>query len=129
MHAAVDRLRCLQFTFTLVVAPAHACEKSSDNDSDDDEDALTIVDVLRELNKKYPTLDYLQYSFALENEGIVYASSTLAFDYAYYKDNVGMADGAIRTLIKKAGKMVRAVKKKNGKKHTRTDVPENEKEN
>ncbi|KAJ7646216.1 hypothetical protein B0H17DRAFT_1148129 [Mycena rosella] len=107
----------------------HARKESSDDDSDNDEDALTIVDVLRELNKKYPALDYLQYSPALENKGIVYASSALAFDHAYDKDNVGMADGAIGAFIKKAGKMIRASKKRNGKKRARTDVPENKKEN
>ncbi|KAJ7456408.1 hypothetical protein B0H11DRAFT_1739317 [Mycena galericulata] len=104
-------------------------EESSDDDSDDSDDALTIVEVLQELHKKYPALNYLQYSPALEAKGIIYASSALGFDHAYYKDNVGMADGAIGAFVKRAGKMVRAVKKRNGKKRARTTVPDSEKEN
>ncbi|KAJ6507806.1 hypothetical protein C8R47DRAFT_966359 [Mycena vitilis] len=104
-------------------------EESSDDESDDDEDALTIVDVLRELNKKYPALNFLQYSAALEHKGIVYANSALEFDRTYFKDSVGMADGAIGAFIKKVGKMVKAAKKRNGKKRARVDAPESEKEN
>ncbi|KAF8214495.1 hypothetical protein K438DRAFT_2008803 [Mycena galopus ATCC 62051] len=105
-----------------------AREDSSDDSSDDD-DGLTIVDVLQELDKKYPALNYLQYSPALEAKGIVYASSALGFDHAYYKNHVGMADGAIRAFIKRAGKMVKAAKKRNGKKRARTAAPDSEKEN
>ncbi|KAJ6607194.1 hypothetical protein B0H10DRAFT_1956454 [Mycena sp. CBHHK59/15] len=103
-------------------------EESSDDDSDDG-DALTIVEVLQELHKKYPVLNYLQYSPALEAKGIIYASSALGFDHAYYKDNVGMADGAIGAFVKRAGKMVRTVKKRNAKKRARTTAPDSEKEN
>ncbi|KAF7328413.1 hypothetical protein MVEN_02557000 [Mycena venus] len=104
-------------------------DESSDDDSDDDDDTLTIIDVLRELNTRYPALNYLQYASALEAKGIVYASSALSFDYAYYKNDVGMADGAIAAFIRRTGKMVKAAKKKNGKKRARTAVPDNEKEN
>ncbi|KAJ7687052.1 hypothetical protein B0H17DRAFT_1125737 [Mycena rosella] len=107
-----------------------AREVSSDSSSDDDDDdALTITDVLQELDKKYPALQYLQYSPALAAKGIVYASSALGFDHAYYKDNVGMADGAIGAFVKRVGKMVRAAKKRNGKKQARTAALDSEKEN
>ncbi|KAJ7687118.1 hypothetical protein B0H17DRAFT_1302112 [Mycena rosella] len=107
-----------------------AREVSSDSSSsDDDDDALTITDVLQELDKKYPALQYLQYSPALAAKGIFYASSALGFDHAYYKDNVGMADGAIGAFVKRVGKMVRAAKKRNGKKRARTAALDSEKEN
>ncbi|KAJ7658669.1 hypothetical protein DFH06DRAFT_1472729 [Mycena polygramma] len=51
-------------------APASELHKRRREESDDDKDALTIFDVLRELDNKYPALNYLQ-------------------------DSVGMADGAI----------------------------------
>ncbi|KAJ7699528.1 hypothetical protein B0H17DRAFT_1158147 [Mycena rosella] len=87
-------------------------EDASDEDSSDDDTVeLHIVDVLQELHQKFPALNYAK--------GIVYASSVLEFDKTYYKENVGMADGAIGKFIKKAGKMVKAVKKRNGKKRAR----------
>ncbi|KAJ6546624.1 hypothetical protein B0H10DRAFT_2243458 [Mycena sp. CBHHK59/15] len=74
-HAVMARLPSPQFMFTLAAAPStrfRGHEESSDDDSDDD-DALTIVEVLQELHKKYPALNYLQYSPALEAKGIIYA--------------------------------------------------------
>ncbi|KAJ6614275.1 hypothetical protein B0H10DRAFT_1803816 [Mycena sp. CBHHK59/15] len=102
----------------------HAHEESSD----DDNDALTIADVLQELHKKFPALDYPQYADALKEKGIIYATSVLDIDNLYYKDNVGMADGAIRQFVKHTGKMVKAAKKRNGKKRARTGN-DNNKEN
>ncbi|KAJ7263545.1 hypothetical protein C8J57DRAFT_1629725, partial [Mycena rebaudengoi] len=52
----------------------HADLSSDESDSDDD-DTLLISDVLRELQAKFPALDYLQYVNALQAQGIVYASS------------------------------------------------------
>jgi hypothetical protein len=98
-----------------------AREVSSDEESDDD-DPLRISDVLRELHEKFPDLDYMQYAEALRAKGIVYASSALEFGKTYYKENVGMADGAIGGFIKRAEKMVKAAKKRNGKKRARTSV-------
>ncbi|KAJ6616838.1 hypothetical protein B0H10DRAFT_2219178 [Mycena sp. CBHHK59/15] len=102
----------------------HADLSSDESDSDDD-DTLLISDVLCELQAKFPALDYLQYANA---QGIVYASSALDFDHAYYKATVGMADGAIGKFIKKAKKMVKDTKKAKGKKHARVDS-ESDKEN
>ncbi|KAJ6577139.1 hypothetical protein B0H10DRAFT_1963228 [Mycena sp. CBHHK59/15] len=59
--------------------------ESLEDDSDDDDDVLTILDVLRELDTKYPHLKYLQYAGSLQAQGIVYARSALDFDRAYYK--------------------------------------------
>ncbi|KAJ7246717.1 hypothetical protein C8J57DRAFT_1241355 [Mycena rebaudengoi] len=86
-------------------------EESSDDDSDDDGDVLLVSDVLRALDEKYPALNYLQYAESLKAKGIVYARSALDFDKGYYKQSVGMADGAIGNFIRKAGKMVRTVKR------------------
>ncbi|KAJ7127664.1 hypothetical protein C8R44DRAFT_616163 [Mycena epipterygia] len=105
----------------------HADLSSDESDSDDD-DTLLISDILRELQAKFPALDYLQYANALQAQGIVYASSALDFDHAYYKATVGMADGAIGKFIKKAKKMVKDTKKAKGKKRARVDS-ESDKEN
>ncbi|KAJ7676418.1 hypothetical protein B0H17DRAFT_1139856 [Mycena rosella] len=105
----------------------HADLSSDEADSDDD-DTLLISDVLRELQAKFPALDYLQYANVLQAQGIVYASSALDFDHAYYKATVGMADGAIGMFIKKAKKMVKDTKKAKGKKRARVDS-ESDKEN
>jgi hypothetical protein len=109
-------------------ARKRAHEESSDDDSDEDDEALTIVDVLQELHKKFPALNYPQYAEALKEKGIIYATSALDFDKLYYKDSVGMADGAIGQFVKRVGKMVRAAKKRNGKKRARTG-DDNDKEN
>ena len=110
------------------MARKRAHEESSDDDSDDDDDALTIADVLQELHKKFPALNYPQYTEALKEKGIIYATSALDFDNLYYKDSVGMADGAIGQFVKRTGKMVKAAKKRNGKKRARTG-DDNDKEN
>ncbi|KAJ6619071.1 hypothetical protein B0H10DRAFT_2217138 [Mycena sp. CBHHK59/15] len=102
-------------------------EESSDDDSDD-EDVLPVSDVLRALDEKYPALNYLQYAEGLKAQGIMYASSALDFDNTYYKQTVGMADGAIGNFLRKTGKMVRAVKKRNGKKRARV-AADSDKEN
>ncbi|KAJ6624469.1 hypothetical protein B0H10DRAFT_2006118 [Mycena sp. CBHHK59/15] len=99
----------------------HAHEESSD----DDNDVLTIADVLQELHKKFPALDYPQYADALKEKGIIYATSVLDFDNLYYKDNVGMADGAIGQFVKRMGKMVKAAKKRNGNISRVTEPPLN----
>ncbi|KAJ7077933.1 hypothetical protein C8R44DRAFT_910695 [Mycena epipterygia] len=106
----------------------HAREESSDDESDDDIDALKIEDVLQELHQRYPALNYLQYAEALKAKGIIYANSALDFDNLYYKDNVGMADGAIGNFVKRARKMVKDAKKRNGKKRAKTSE-DNDKEN
>jgi len=93
-------------------------DPSSDEDSDsDDDDGLTVAAVLEELHQTFPALNYPQYVDALAAKGIVYASSALEFDKTYYKENVGMADGAIKKFLKKSGKMVN--KKRHGKKRAR----------
>ncbi|KAJ6524180.1 hypothetical protein B0H19DRAFT_972217, partial [Mycena capillaripes] len=93
----------------------------SDEDSDsDDDDMLTVSAVLEELHQKYPALNYPQYVDALALKGIVYAATVVDFSKDYYKENVGMADGAIATFLKKSEKMVRSAKKRNGKKRARS---------
>ncbi|KAJ7089961.1 hypothetical protein C8R44DRAFT_648573, partial [Mycena epipterygia] len=90
---------------------------SDDSDSDDDS-SLTIQDVLQDLNNMFPALNYPQYSEALTSKGIIYASSALDFDKTYYKETVGMADGAIGTFVKRVRKMVKG-EKRNGRKRAR----------
>ncbi|KAJ6453081.1 hypothetical protein C8R45DRAFT_847233 [Mycena sanguinolenta] len=104
--------------------------ESSDDDSDDDDDVLPVIDVLNKLDAKYPHLNYRQYLGALQALGIVYAHSALdsEFDRTYYKNTIGMADGVIRGFMKKVRKMVRDVKKRNGKKRARVSM-DHEKEN
>ncbi|KAJ6523070.1 hypothetical protein DFH09DRAFT_1096840 [Mycena vulgaris] len=110
-------------------AHKHVHEETSEDDSDDGEDALMIADVLRELNNMFPALNYLQYSDVLAAQGIIYASSAMNFDKAYYKENVGMADGAIGQFIKQVGKMVKAAKKHGGKKRARLVVVDDNTDN
>ncbi|KAJ6524827.1 hypothetical protein B0H19DRAFT_1085201 [Mycena capillaripes] len=112
------------------VAGKRSRAESSDDDSDDD-DVLPIIDVLRELDNKYPDLNYLQYVDGLRAQGIVYAHSALdpEFNRSYYKKTVGMADGAIGAFMKKVGKMVKEAKKRNGKKRARVSSVDSGKEN
>ncbi|KAJ7018948.1 hypothetical protein C8F04DRAFT_1324746 [Mycena alexandri] len=109
-----------------VVAPSHKrhrVEESSDSESDSDDEPLTIADVLQKLHAKFPDLKYPQYSDALKAKGIIYAHSALDFDVAYFKAEIGMADGAVGGFIKCAKKMVRAAKKqKKGNKRARQDA-------
>ncbi|KAJ7165220.1 hypothetical protein C8R46DRAFT_900628 [Mycena filopes] len=100
----------------------------SDDESSDEDDALTIGDVLADLHKRYPVLDYPQYTEALKAKGIVYASSAVGFETPYYRDTIGMADGAISIFLKGAQKMLRAAKK-NRQKRARVVVSDNDKEN
>lgn len=99
---------------------ARAILSDSESDSDSDGESLPIDDVLSELNKKFPALDYPQYATALKAKGIAYASSVVGLGASYYKENIGMVDGAIEPFIKRTRKMVKAAKKRNGKKRARS---------
>ncbi|KAJ7927152.1 hypothetical protein B0H13DRAFT_1861690 [Mycena leptocephala] len=84
-------------------ARKRAREYSSESESDSDDEPLTIID----------------YSPALEDQGISYANSVTDFDKIYYKETIDMADRAIGPFIKRARKMVGAVKKRSGKKRAK----------
>ncbi|KAJ6490434.1 hypothetical protein DFH09DRAFT_1454369 [Mycena vulgaris] len=107
---------------------ARAILSDSESDSDSDGESLPIDDVLNELNKKFPALDYPQYATALKAKGIAYASSVVGLGASYYKENIGMVDGAIEPFIKRTRKMMKAVKKRNGKKRARSGA-DDDKEN
>ncbi|KAJ7699777.1 hypothetical protein B0H16DRAFT_1903145 [Mycena metata] len=87
----------------------HPREATSSSESSDEVDTLCVSDVLNTLHEKFPDLAYPQYASALRQKGIVDASSVLKFEKDYFKENVGMADGAIGKFIKTAAKWKAAV--------------------
>ncbi|KAF7977228.1 hypothetical protein HWV62_4323 [Athelia sp. TMB] len=90
-------------------------EESSDDESDSDGDLLPITEVLRQLDSRMPALKFRKYEAALSSNGIEYAHSVLDFDATYFKDNVGMSDGASREFLRS----VRRIVKGKAKQHKR----------
>ena len=75
-------------------------KESSDNKSDSDGDLLPITEVLCQLDGRMPTLKFRKYEAALSSNGIEYAHSALDFNATYFKDNIGMSDGASREFLR-----------------------------
>ena len=73
---------------------------SPDSSSDDTEsESLPLVNVLADLDMKYPKLHYPQYESVLEERGLVYAEGVAEFSWEFFRE-LGMAEGAIGPFLK-----------------------------
>lgn len=101
---------------------------SSDSEFEE-EDTSTITDILSRLHKKWPALNYPQYETALHEKGIAYVVNAIDFGPDFYKEKVGMADGAVGPFVKLVGTQAQrdskaAVRRaKKGKKRARVQGP------
>lgn len=62
-------------------------------------ESLPLVDVLADLDMKYPKLHYPQYESVLEEHGLVYAEGVAEFSWEFFRE-LGMAEGAIGPFLK-----------------------------
>lgn len=90
-------------------------DESSDDESDSDGDLLPITNVLRQLDSRMPALKFHKYEAALSSKGIEYAHSVLDFDATYFKNDIGMSDGASKEFLRS----VRRIVKGKAKQHKR----------
>lgn len=80
-------------------------ESSSDEEVSKEGTAIPIEEVLASLHLKRPTLNYPQYKTVLKKAGVIYASTALDLDPAFYEGKeIGMPRGAV-------GDFLRAVKR------------------
>ena len=85
---------------------------TTDSDStDSDEESLPIADVITQLHRKYPRLNFPQYLPLLEGQGIVYAESVTGFDEEYFT-SLGIAEGAVKPFLLGVRKVMRKEKKR-----------------
>ncbi|KAI0340727.1 hypothetical protein BDW22DRAFT_1448984 [Trametopsis cervina] len=85
-------------------------ESLSSDDFDDNEpqpDPLTVATLLTYLDKKYPALDFPQYTQPLADWEICYIRSVVRFDEDYFWVKANMADGAVGLFLDCARRMLR----------------------
>ncbi|KAI0346347.1 hypothetical protein BDW22DRAFT_1425840 [Trametopsis cervina] len=72
----------------------------------------TISSVLAALDDVFPSLEYMQYAWSLQEHDIFYAHNAIDFDAVYYWTKIGMADGAIGVFLKAITKAMWRYKRK-----------------
>jgi hypothetical protein len=101
-------------------------KRSRDNSPSEEEDlsdveATSITDILSNLHKKMPDLNYPQYEAALKKEGVAYANAVAEFDKKFFVEDIGMARGAVGEFMRAAKRGVKGM----GKKRARHGEKEN----
>lgn len=95
----------------------------SDSSGDDDFDPLPLSDILEDLHRKFPKLNFLQYSGILEEKGIYYAEGVLDFNREYFV-HLGFPEGAVGSFL---SAVRRAIYRQQGsKKRVRVSLKEND---
>jgi hypothetical protein len=79
------------------------------SDAENSEDSLqpiAIETILTRLHVSMPAFNFPQYQAAMVDRGICYAANVVDFDWGYYVEKVGMADGAARELVRSVKRML-----------------------
>ncbi|KAG8965485.1 hypothetical protein FRC00_001649 [Tulasnella sp. 408] len=71
-----------------------------DSSTDSDDKSTDIGTLLTKLNDKYPALKFHQYKDSLEKSGIAYTKIAANFDEKFFKEEAGMAVGAVSVFLK-----------------------------
>jgi hypothetical protein len=101
---------------------SYALYKESDDESSDDKLPQDIKDVLTSVHSRYPTINFPQYIGKLKDHGVLYLPIATFFTAGFYKEQIGMSDGAAYTFqncVSKAyvkGERAKGRKKIKGKK-------------
>jgi hypothetical protein len=75
-------------------------ESDSDDESNDDEPeaSQTIEDVMTSVHSRYPAMNFFQYIGKLKDRGVLYLSTAAHFHSGFYKEKIGMSEGAAYTF-------------------------------
>ncbi|KAG1822127.1 hypothetical protein EV424DRAFT_1539002 [Suillus variegatus] len=76
----------------------YALYLESDDESSDDEPPQDIEDVLTSAHSRYPTMNFPQYIGKLKDRGVLYLPTAAFFTTGFYKEQIGMSDGAACTF-------------------------------
>ncbi|KAG2055208.1 hypothetical protein BDR06DRAFT_1046350 [Suillus hirtellus] len=85
-------------TFPLPLKQTYALYIESDDESSDNEPLQDIKDVLTSAHSCYPTMNFPQYIGTLKDCGVLYLPTTAFFTTGFYKEQIGMSDGAAHTF-------------------------------
>ncbi|KAG1868168.1 hypothetical protein C8R48DRAFT_771865 [Suillus tomentosus] len=76
----------------------YALYMDSDDESSDDEPPQDIEDVITSVHSRYPTINFPQYIGKLKDHGVLYLPIAAYFTTGFYKEQIGMSDGAAHTF-------------------------------
>jgi hypothetical protein len=106
----------------------YALYLDSDEESSNDEPSQNITDVMTSIHSRYPAMNFRQYDGKLKDRGILYLSTAAHFDVGFYKEKIGMSEGAAHTFqsfVAKAYRKVEYMKERRnakGKKKARSKL-------
>ena len=90
---------------------------------DSDSESIALSDILEGLHRKFPKLNFPQYSRIFQARGIFYAESAAHFDREYFLQ-LGVADGAVGLFL---SAVRRAINRQQGaEKRARVSLKEND---
>ncbi|KAG1861052.1 hypothetical protein C8R48DRAFT_673621 [Suillus tomentosus] len=119
-------------TFPPPLKRTYALYIESDDESSDDEPPQDIEDVLTSAHSCYPTMNFPQYIGTLKDRGVLYLPTAAFFTTGFYKEQIGMSDGAAHTFwncVSKAyakAERAKGRKKSKGKKKARSQHDDSE---
>jgi hypothetical protein len=67
-------------------------------ESSDDEPPQGIEDVVTNVHSRYPAMKFRQYIGKMKDRGILYLSTAAHFNSGFYKEKIGMSEGAAYTF-------------------------------
>ncbi|KAG1797127.1 uncharacterized protein HD556DRAFT_1441285 [Suillus plorans] len=70
----------------------------NDDESSDDEPPQEIEDVVTSVHSRYPAMNFRQYIGKMKDRGIFYLSTAAHFNSGFYKEKIGMSEGAAYTF-------------------------------
>ncbi|KAG1875952.1 hypothetical protein C8R48DRAFT_768801 [Suillus tomentosus] len=76
----------------------YALYLENDDESSDDEPPQEIEDVVTSVHSRYPAMNFRQYIGKMKDRGIFYLSTAAHFNSGFYKEKIGMSEGAAYTF-------------------------------
>ncbi|KAG2045497.1 hypothetical protein BDR06DRAFT_1015591 [Suillus hirtellus] len=76
----------------------YALYLDNDDESSDDEPPQEIEDVVTSVHSHYPAMNFRQYIGTMKDQGILYLSTVAHFNSGFYKEKIGMSEGAAYTF-------------------------------
>ncbi|KAG1900225.1 uncharacterized protein F5891DRAFT_1188922 [Suillus fuscotomentosus] len=76
----------------------YALYLDNDDESSDDEPPQEIEDVVTSVHSRYPAMNFRQYIGTMKDRGILYLSTAAHFNSGFYKEKIGMSEGAAYTF-------------------------------
>ncbi|KAG2055070.1 hypothetical protein BDR06DRAFT_1046798 [Suillus hirtellus] len=91
----------------------------SDDESSDNEPPQDIEDVLMSAHSRYPTMNFPQYIGTLKDRGVLYLPTAAFFTTGFYKEQIGMSDGAAHTFWNCVSKAYAKAERTKGRKKSK----------